>query len=52
MVYDETLEKLNTENSTFVIAEKIENDKITELQTWMQNNKVVSGISIDGDIKR
>ena len=50
--YDETLEKLNTENSTFVIAEKIENDKIAELQSWMENNKVASGISIDGDIKR
>lgn len=50
--YSETLEKLNTKTSTFVIAEKVENDKITALQEWMKNNKVTSGISIDEDIKR
>lgn len=50
--YDETLEKLNTKNSTFVIAEKVENDKVIKLQEWMKNNKVTSGISIDEDIKR
>lgn len=50
--YSETLEKLNTKTSTFVIAEKVENDKITALKEWMKNNKVTSGISIDEDIKR
>lgn len=50
--YSETLEKLNTKTSTFVIAEKVENDKITDLKEWMKNNKVTSGISIDEDIKR
>ncbi len=50
--YSETLEKLNTKTSTFIIAEKVENDKITALQEWMKNNKVTSGISIDGDTKR
>ena len=50
--YDETLEKLNTKTSNFVIAEKVENDKVTELETWMKDNKVTSGISIDEDIKR
>lgn len=50
--YSETLEKLNTKTSTFVIAEKVENDKIAALQEWMKNNKVTSGISIDEDIKR
>lgn len=50
--YSEILEKLNTRTSTFVIAEKVENDKITVLQDWMKNNKVTSGINIDEDIKR
>lgn len=50
--YSETLEKLNTKTSTFIIAEKVENDKITALEEWMKNNKVTSGISIDGDTKR
>lgn len=50
--YTEILEKLNTETSSFTVAFKVENDKITELQTWMENNKVTSGISIAGDIKR
>lgn len=50
--YSEILEKLNTKTSTFIVAEKVENDKITALQEWMKNNKVTSGISIDEDIKR
>lgn len=50
--YSETLEKLNTKTSTFVIAEKVENDKITSLQEWMKANKISSGIYIDEDIKR
>ena len=50
--YTETLEKLNTKTSTFVIASKVENDKVIALQEWMENNKVSSGISIDEDIKR
>lgn len=50
--YSETLEKLNTKTSSFVIAEKVENDKITSLQNWMENNNVTSGISIKEDTKR
>ena len=50
--YTETLDKLNTKTSSFVIASKVENDKVTALQEWMKNNKVTSGISIDDDIKR
>lgn len=50
--YKETLEKLNTKTSTFVIASKVENDKITALNEWMENNKISTGISIDDDIKR
>lgn len=50
--YTETLDKLNTNTKSFVIASKVENDKVTALQEWMKNNKVTSGISIDDDIKR
>ncbi len=50
--YAETLEKLNTKTSNFVIAEKVENDKITALKNWMENNKVISGIYIENDSKR
>ncbi len=50
--YSKVLKKLNTENSDFVIAEKVENDKITSLQDWMKNNDITSGISINEDIKR
>ncbi|MDO5556217.1 MAG: penicillin-binding transpeptidase domain-containing protein [Clostridia bacterium] len=50
--YSETLEKLNTKTSTFIIASKVENDKITALQTWMKNNSIDDGISINEDIKR
>ena len=50
--YTETLEKLNTKTSSFVIASKVENDKITKLQSWIKENKVKSGISIEEDIKR
>lgn len=50
--YSETLKNLNTKTSSFVIAEKVENDKVTALQDWMKNNKVTSGIAINEDIKR
>ena len=50
--YTETLEKLNTKTSPFVIAEKVETDKIAILEDWMKNNKISSGISISDDIKR
>lgn len=50
--YTDTLEKLKTKTSTFTIAEKVENDKITELKDWMKENKVTSGISINEDVKR
>lgn len=50
--YTETLEKLNTKTSSFAIASKVENDKVTKLQSWMKENKVKTGIDIKEDIKR
>lgn len=50
--YSQILEKLKTKTSTFIVAEKVENDKITALEEWIKNNKISSGINIDGDTKR
>ncbi len=50
--YEEILEKLTTKDSTFVVASKVENDKITELKNWIKENKISSGISITEDVNR
>lgn len=50
--YNETLNKLNSEKSTETIAEKVETDKVKELQKWMKKNSTYSGINIDEDTKR
>lgn len=50
--YDETLEKLNSNDSNFIIAKKVENDKVTKLEEWMKENKISSGITVEEDIKR
>ena len=50
--YNETLDKVNSSSAVETIAKKVENDKVTELNNWMSNNKVTSGINIDADTKR
>lgn len=50
--YNETLNKLNSESSVETIASKVEQDKIIELEEWMNNNNISSGINIDADNKR
>lgn len=50
--YDETLVKVTSINSVEVIAQKVEADKVEELQKWMKENKITSGINIDKDTKR
>ena len=50
--YTELLDNLNTKTSTFIVAKKVENDKIDKLTEWMKENKVTSGINIDEDVKR
>ena len=51
--YEETLEKVSrTDTSNVTIARKVENDKITQLETWMEDNEIYSGINIDEDTKR
>ena len=50
--YNETLKKLNSDKSIETIAEKVETDKVKELQNWMKENSIYSGINIDEDTKR
>lgn len=50
--YSQTLEDLNTKSNSYTIVTKVENDKVEELQQWMKENKISSGISITEDIKR
>ena len=50
--YEEVLEKVNSTASVETIIKKVETDKVSELETWMTNNKITSGINIDEDNKR
>lgn len=50
--YQETLNKVCSTNSVETIVQKIEKDKISELQDWMKENKISAGINIDEDTKR
>ena len=50
--YEETLSKVNSENSIETIAKKVEQDKIDKLESWMEENSMYSGINIDEDVKR
>lgn len=50
--YQETLDKISSNNSVETIVQKVEKDKVTELEQWMKDNKISSGINIDEDTKR
>ena len=50
--YDEVLEKLNSDSSVETIAKKVESDKVNELQNWMTDHKISTGINIDDDTRR
>lgn len=50
--YNETLEKVSSNKSVVVIAKKVETEKISELQKWMGEKKITTGINIDEDSKR
>jgi len=50
--YEETLNKVNSTSSVETIVKKIEQDKVTELKSWMKDNKITVGINIDEDSKR
>ena len=50
--YQETLDKLNSKSQVETIAKKVEQDKVDELKTWMEENEISVGINIDEDTKR
>lgn len=50
--YNETLEKVDSKKSVVIIAKKVETDKVTELQKWMAEVGITTGINIDEDSKR
>lgn len=50
--YNETLEKVSSNSQVETIAKKVEKDKVDQLKTWMEENKISTGINIDEDTKR
>ena len=50
--YDETLEKVNSTSNVQTIAKKVDKSKIDELKSWMEEEKISTGINIDEDTKR
>ena len=50
--YNETLEKVDSKKNVVVIARRVERDKVTELENWMKENEITTGINIDEDSKR
>ena len=50
--YNTVHDKVYSESTFQTIIQKVENDKIKQLQEWMQTNKISRGINIDEDSKR
>ena len=51
--YEETLEKLNSSTSSIVtIAKKVDKSVIDNLNSWLDENNITTGINIDEDSKR
>ena len=50
--YQKTLQKVSSTNFLETIAKKVQKDKIDKLKSWMEEEKVYSGINIDEDSKR
>ena len=50
--YQEVLDKLNSTSSVETIVKKVEQDKVDELEEWMETHKISTGINIDEDNKR
>ena len=50
--YEETLAKLNSEQSLITIAKRVDKASVDKLNKWMEENNISTGINIDGDSKR
>ena len=49
---EEVYKKLTSSNSVETIVSKVETDKVSELETWLKENKATAGVNIDADVKR
>jgi len=45
--YKEVLDKVNSNSTYQIIAKKVTQEKVNELQEWMNENKIYAGINID-----
>ena len=52
MTYEDVLTKVHSDSSVVVIARKVDKKIIEELQAWMKENDITTGINIDSDTKR
>ena len=50
--FQEVLDKLNSSSQVETIAKKVEQDKVDQLKSWMDENDISIGINIDEDTKR
>ena len=50
--YNETLDKVDSKKSVVIIAKRVETSKVDELEKWMNENDITTGINIDEDSKR
>ena len=50
--YQTVLDKINSSSSVETIIRKVEQDKVSLLETWLDENNITSGINIDDDVKR
>ena len=50
--YNETFEKVNSNSQVETIIKKVEQEKVDELEAWMDKNDISVGINIDEDTKR
>lgn len=50
--YNEVLEKVTSDSQVETIIKKVEQEKVDELQQWMDDNNISIGINIDEDTKR
>lgn len=50
--YDEVLKKVSSNSQVETIIKKVEQEKVSQLKQWMEENKITIGINIDEDTKR
>ena len=50
--YNETLEKVSSNSQIETIIKKVEQEKVNQLEAWMDENDISVGINIDEDTKR